>query len=194
MRQRIKWGIGGVLLLVAMVAGGAWWASRQVASDAPQARGADFPQMRGTNLLLESVTLPDDLAGEYRLIVLAYDTEQQAQVNDWLAPLEALNADYPQLEGYYVPLLPQDTVDAALFIIGGMTAVARNDADRARTIVTFTDVGAFNELIAVQGRDTVRLFLLDSAGRMQWQGSGAYSPETLADLDARLAELTRNAT
>ncbi len=189
----MRYKIGLILLTVALLAGvvlgGAWWASRSVATDAPQAQGDAFPQLRGTNLLLETVHIPDDLAGTYQLLVIAYDTEQQPLVNEWLAPLEALNARYPQLGGYYVPLLPQETADAALFIIGGMTAVASGDDDRARTVVTFTDVEAFNALVAVEGRDTVRLFLLDEHGTIHWQGSGPYAPDTLAALEAALDEL-----
>lgn len=148
-----------------------------------------FPILEGTNLLLEKISIPSDLEGEYKLIVVAYDTDQQIFVDKWLLPLEELNAQYPQLAGYYLPLLPQDTADAAFPIIGGMTLAASNDRNRARTIVVFTDVSAFNDLTGIPDVSQVQLFLLDQSGAIRWQGSGAYHPDTLASLEATLAEL-----
>lgn len=167
-------------------------ASRQVPQESPrQAEGArSFPILEGTNLLLAETTVPDDLPGTYRLIVVAYDSDQQTIVNKWLIPLEALVETYPDLRGYYVPLLPLDTADAALPIIGGMTLAATNDTDRARTVVVFTDVLAFNTLVGVEGVEEVQLFLLDTSGAILWQGAGSYSPATLASLEAALSELT----
>lgn len=150
-----------------------------------------FPTLKGTNLLLSSVTVPADLDGELRLIVVAYDSDQQVYVEKWLRPLEALNERYPQLAGYYVPLLPQETADAALPIIGGMTLAAQNDRDRARTIVVFTDVEAFNRIVGVPNGEEIQLFLLDSAGNIQWRGTGSYRHETLAALEDALQRLSQ---
>jgi hypothetical protein len=182
----------GLLVLVLLVALTLWWIGNRVvpADDPEEGESGAFPRMDGTNLLLESVTVPDDLSGEYQLIVIAYDTDQQIYVDKWLRPLEDLNEDYPQMTGYYLPLLPQDTRDAAVAILGGMTLAAKSDEDRERTVVIFTDVDAFNSLTDVPDKEEVQLFLLDSSGVVRWHGSGAYQPETLDSLKAVLADLT----
>lgn len=174
------------LILLALL----WISTERVPQEAPQAaeQARSFPILEGTNLLLAETTLPDDLPGRFRLLVVAYNSDQQTVVNKWLIPLEALAERYPDLRGYYVPLLPLDTADAALPIIGGMTLAAANDGDRARTVVVFTDVPAFNELVQVAGVEEVQLFLLDSSGGILWRGAGVYNPETLASLEAALAE------
>jgi hypothetical protein len=172
-----------VIALIIFISG------RLVPSDAPVA-GADdtFPQLTGTNLLLESVSVPDDLAGELRLIVVAYDRDQQVFVEKWLRPLEALSENYPNLRGFYVPLLPQSASDAALPIIGGMTIAASSDNDRARTVVVFTDVDAFNQILEIPGVDALQLFLLNESGAILWRGSGNYDPVTLESLESVLDE------
>ena len=146
-----------------------------------------FPILRGIDLLTEQRTIPADLSGDYRLIVVAYDVEQQALVDEWLPPLEDLRRRYPALNGYYVPLLPSSAADGALFIIGGMSLAAQNDTDRARTIVVFTDVTAFNDLLDIDGVAEIQLFLLNSAGEIMWRGTGAYQSATMAELEAVLA-------
>ncbi|MCI0712894.1 MAG: hypothetical protein L0154_22245 [Chloroflexi bacterium] len=149
-----------------------------------------FPVIEGTNLLLNELTVPTDLNGKYKLIVVAYDDSQQPVVDEWLAPLEETNDHFPELAGYYVPLLPKSAADSALFIIGGMGLVAGNDEDRARTIVVFTDVDRFNELLDIEDKNSVRLFLLDDEDNIIWQTSGAYSPDAIEELEAALTDLT----
>jgi hypothetical protein len=179
----------GGLVLVAVVIGQA------TPADDPLDTGVEnaFPALHGTNLKFERIRIPEDLAEGLKLIVVAYDSDQQIYVDKWLRPLEKLNEDYPQLSGYYVPLLPQDTSDAAVAILGGMTIAARGDRDRVRTIVVFTNVDAFNEIVGVSSGNDVQLFLLDEKNRIRWRGSGAYQYETLQSLEQRLAELTGSA-
>jgi hypothetical protein len=145
-----------------------------------------FPAIEGTDLRFAQKSVPDDLAGEYRLIVVSYDVEQQEDVDEWLEPLEKLNDEYPELAGYYVPLLPADTADNAGFIIGGMSLVAGSDENRERTIVTFTNIDKFNRYVGVDGLAAIQLFLIDENNRILWVTSGRYSTEKLAELRGAL--------
>ncbi|NJL94262.1 MAG: hypothetical protein HC915_11330 [Anaerolineae bacterium] len=70
-----------------------------------------------------------------------------------------------------------------------MTLAASNDRDRARTIVVFTDVEAFNRLMEVEDTGKVQLFLLDAENQVRWRGEGAYQYETLRMLEAVLIDL-----
>lgn len=149
-----------------------------------------FPVIEGTNLLLDELTVPTDLNGTLKLIVVSYDDSQQPIVDEWLAPLEETNDKFPELAGYYVPLLPKSAADSAFFIIGGMGLVAGNDENRARTIVVFTDVDKFNELLDIEDKMAVRLFLLNEEDNVVWQTAGAFSPDAIEELEAALTGLT----
>ncbi len=148
-----------------------------------------FPILTGTNLELREQAIPADLNGELQLIVVAYTVDQQPAVEAWLPHLEDLNADYPDLAGYYVPILPKDTADSALFIIGGMALSASGEKDRQRTIVVFTDVDAFNDVLELDGIDEIRLFLINAASDVIWAENGEFTPEKLTDLANTLATL-----
>lgn len=147
-----------------------------------------FPQMRGTTLDFDTVSIPDDLSTGPKLMVVSYSRDQQEVVNEWLEPLLELNANFPTLSGYYTPLLPKDTADSALLIVGGFAALANAEA-RDRTIVVFTDVERFNELININTTDDVQLFLLDERHQIRWQSSGAVSKVKLNALETALLEL-----
>ncbi len=180
-----RWIIGSLIILAVLV-GVALFITSRVPSEAPIKQQESFPQLVGTNLKMQSVTVPADLVGDLRLVVVAYDTDQQPVVDKWLRPLEDLNTRYPQLTGYYLPLLPRSAADAAIAILGGMTLAAKDDRDRERTVVVFTDVPEFNALVDVPNTDEVHLFLLDTAGKIRWHGFGAFQPETLESLEAAL--------
>ena len=156
------------------------------------AEGADsderliFPELVGTSLLLEQVSVPSELSGDFKLVVVSYDVSQQPDIDEWLPALEELNEEFPRMAGYYIPLLPKSAADTSVFIIGGMAAVAKSDVDRARTVVVFTNVEAFNRLVNVPNMEAVQLFLLDQNQRILWQGSGHYNENTVDELRAAL--------
>lgn len=181
----------GILALV-IIGGAIIYAIGQntPAEDPVQRESRTFPELIGTSLLLEQVSVPSALTGDFKLIVVSYDSAQQPDVDEWLPALEDLNDDFPQLAGYYVPMLPKSAADSSFFIIGGMAAVADNDTDRARTIVVFTNVDAFNQLVDVPNKDAIQLFLLDGDQKIIWQGSGIYNEKTLDDLRAKLQDVS----
>jgi hypothetical protein len=141
------------------------------------------------DMLGEEMTVPADLGDGLKLIVVAYDDGQQPDVDGWLEPLESLNADFPELRGYYIPLLPKSAADAAVPIIWGMYLGAGSDENRERTVVVFTDVEEFNRLVAIDRVDEVRLFLLGDDDVILWEAAGAYSVETLTGLQSALEDI-----
>jgi hypothetical protein len=199
------WQLGGGLMVVVLVGIiGALVISRNVATDDPQSQDNGdesaetvkrFPVLTGNNLMLstsnllgEELTVPQDWGGELKLIVVAYDSDQQPDVDGWLEPLEGLNADFPELKGYYIPLLPKSAADAAVVIIGGMYLGAGNDENRERTVVVFTDVEEFNRLVAVESVEEIRLFLVGEDDVILWESAGPFQEETIGELRAVLEE------
>ena len=177
----------GILAFVVLGIGLIYAIGQNTPTEDPiQGESRTFPELIGTSLLLEQTSIPSTLSGDFKLIVVSYDDTQQPDVDGWLPALEALNQEFPRLAGYYVPMLPKSAADSSFFIIGGMAAVAKNDTDRARTIVVFTNVDAFNQLVDVPHTDAIQLFLLDGDQKIIWQGSGIYNEETRDDLRAEL--------
>ncbi|PJF44239.1 MAG: hypothetical protein CUN55_04960 [Phototrophicales bacterium] len=192
-KWQIRIGLSIGVIVIAMIAF-VYFIGNNVPTDDPQpayitaqaTNRVKFPKLRGTNLSFEQVVIPDDLGDNVKLIVISYDDAQQPTVNDWLPPLEALNEKYPMLAGYYVPLLPKDSADAAAFIIGGFAALA-SENERARTVIVFTNVDIFNELVGIENKDEIQLFFLNTDDTIVWHTSGSYTAEKLAELEAQLS-------
>ncbi|MEO0563245.1 MAG: hypothetical protein AAF125_14145, partial [Chloroflexota bacterium] len=66
-----------------------------------------FPELTGRNINGVVFTLPADFAGEYNIVMLAFDQRHQAAVNTWIPALRDLEDDNPVVRIYEVPTLPE---------------------------------------------------------------------------------------
>ncbi len=201
MKRALLFVVAGIFALILIGAIAVYMIGQRTPTEDPVVKqptsdeGADsdesliFPELVGTSLLLEQISVPSELSGDFKLVVVSYDVSQQPDVDEWLPALEDLNEEFPQLAGYYIPLLPKSAADTSVFIIGGMAAVAKSDVDRARTIIVFTNVEAFNRLVNVPNIEAVQLFLLDQNQRILWQASGHYNEDTLDELRTALQDV-----
>jgi hypothetical protein len=126
---------------------------------------AYFPQITAKNLNNEEVTLPDDLAGNPALVLVAFKQRQQINVNTWL---DQLNLIESTIEG--VRVIETPTISGkkwgwmAGFIDGGMRSGIPDPEARARTITLYTDVGTFRQALGLESEDTIYGVLLDERG------------------------------
>lgn len=149
-----------------------------------------FPLVNGTNLLGELLSLPIDLTGEFRFIVMPFDEQQQIRAAEWLPIAEELAAQHPDLAYYDVSVLPAVNPLVRTLITGGMAAIISDEALRGISIMLFLDdLDLFLSALAIHDRDAIQLFLLNSDGEVLWRATGDYTPETAASL---AAALTRN--
>jgi hypothetical protein len=137
-----------------------------------EAEGADpagpsvyFPQITAKNLNNKEITLPDDLAGEPALVLVAFQQRQQINVNTWLDQLELIESS---IEG--VRVIETPTISGkkwgwmAGFIDGGMRSGIPDVEARARTITLYTDVGTFRQALGLENENTIYSVLLDEQG------------------------------
>ncbi|MCD4687320.1 MAG: hypothetical protein K8S97_15435 [Anaerolineae bacterium] len=184
-----------ILTAIVVVVVAALIVSQHIPTDDPKVQDNQtgtlntFPDLVGTNLLFKELHIPADMDLGPRLIVTAYDIQHQAAAYDWLVPLAQLNEEFPQLSGYFVPLLPKSASGSAVIVIGTMAVAIGDDWDRANTIVVFTDVEKFNEMVDVDSKEDIQLFLVDHRSQIVWRASGDFEAAKLANLRAALEAL-----
>tara|TARA_R100000657_G_C4624428_1_gene73891 strand:+ start:78 stop:533 length:456 start_codon:yes stop_codon:yes gene_type:complete len=142
-----------------------------------------FPTITAENLNKESITLPDDLAGNPALVLIAYQRQQQDNVNTWLGHLDTIEQAIPG-----VRIIETPTISSMKwgwfsgFIDGGMRSGIPDEQARARTITLYTKVGKFNEALGIESTKTIYAVLLDDEGRVIEMVEGDYSDAKLARL------------
>ncbi|MBO6514092.1 MAG: hypothetical protein JJ974_09020 [Phycisphaerales bacterium] len=145
--------------------------------------GAYFPRIASENLNGDAVVLPDDLAGDPALVLVAFKQRQQINVNTWLDRLDAIESG---IEGGRVIETP--TISGrkwgwmAGFIDGGMRSGIPDLEARARTITLYTDVSAFREALGLGSVDTIYGVLLDERSRVVDVVEGDFSDAKLQRL------------
>lgn len=160
---------------------------RSVDDSLVQGSSTYFPQITAKNLNGDEVTLPDALAGNPGLVLVAFKQRQQTNVNTWLFQLERIES---MIEG--VQVIETPTISGkkwgwmAGFIDNGMRSGIPDLEGRARTITLFTDVGAFREALGLETEDSIYAVMLDEQSRVVDVVEGDFSDEKLERLTEAL--------
>ncbi len=152
-----------------------------------------FPQVRGRNLEHQEFSLPDDLAGELRLVFIAFRQLQQIEVNSWVPQAEELAQRHSGLRYYELPTLATGYRLARGFIDGGMRAGIPDPATRQRTITLYLDKAAFRRALAIDSEDQIVTLLMDAQGQELWRTEGEWTLEKGRALEEVIAQRTQSA-
>ncbi|MEM6731081.1 MAG: hypothetical protein AAF658_05970 [Myxococcota bacterium] len=141
--------------------------------------GEAFPSVRGNALSGERYRLPEDLAGQPTLLLVAYDQGTQFDVDRWLLGLlqsgiELRLFEVPTIEGW-VPGLLETTID------DGMRA-GIPDEDESLVITVYDDAEQIVRFTGNERKRNARAILLDAEGRVRWFHDEGYSARVLLEL------------
>ncbi|MCU0487612.1 MAG: hypothetical protein MUE67_01520 [Anaerolineales bacterium] len=148
-----------------------------------------FPAVSGSNLLRQKVSLPDDLAGQVRLLLIAFQQWHQSLVDSWVPAARQLEQDVPGLRFYELPVIQQMNGLYQTFINEGMRAGIPNPTTRQKTITLYLDKPAFRKALAIPDEQTIWLLVLDRDGNVIWRTDGGYTAEKAAALSQAIRSL-----
>ena len=147
-----------------------------------------FPRLRARSLEREGYDLPGEFEGRRNVAVVAFRREQQALVDTWLPFLLALEARDDDLRVYEIPTISQRWAPARWFIDGGMAVGIADREACARTLTSYTDVGAVQRALGLPDDSTIATVLTGRDGQIAWMTTGAFTPSAGEELTAALAE------
>jgi ATP10 protein len=136
-----------------------------------------FPQVTGSNLLRQKVTLPDDLRGELNILFVAFYQWHQAQVDSWIPLARQFEKSFPGVQFYETPVIQKMNLISKTFINEGMRAGIPNQTTREKTITLYIDKEEFRRALDIPNEENIWVLVLDGAGNVLWRTQGAYSPE-----------------
>lgn len=147
----------------------------------------NFPTMTGMDLLGEDRVIPAEFDGDYNLVVLAFEREQQKDVNSWIEEADRLKAEHPDLKFYEIPVIYEMSALGRLWVNNGMQSGIPSEEDRARTITVYTDREDFMEIMEMD-IESIYPLLLSGEGKILWRGKGPVDPVQLEEMKAFLIE------
>ena len=136
-----------------------------------------MPAVSGSNLQRERLNLPEDLEGEWNLVLIAFQQWHQRQVDTWIPFVRRMEETYPAVRYYELPTIQRLNALARTFINEGMRAGIPDPVARERTITLYVDKGAFRAALDLPDEDNIYVLLLDRQGRVLWRAEGAFTPD-----------------
>lgn len=156
-------------------------------SDVGDGSGEKFPPLTGIDLMGYERQIPDSFAGRYNLVAVAFEQEQQADVDTWIAVADTLKSVHPDLRFYEVPLIYEIGVTGRFWINNGMRSGIPSDEARERTITVYTDREDFFKKTGMQAGE-ISVLLLDDKGAVLWRHDGPATQEAATALKEVLAK------
>ena len=176
-RWRVLVTLSGVLALAGCISSG-----QNSTVESNGLAGAIFPGVTGINLEGEEISVPEELNGDWNLVAVAFERNQQQFVDTWIASADELISESPGFRFYELPTIFEANPIFRLWVNNGMRAGIRDDIARERTITVYVDRDRFTQALAIDTMNEIHVFLLDDAGRIQWRTKGSADAAKLAQL------------
>ena len=136
-----------------------------------------LPQVKGSNLNRKKMVFPDDFSGEINLVFIAFLRWHQDLIDEWIPFVEQLAQEYPELQYYEFPTLPNKGFVYRTFLNEGMRAGIPNEATRGRTITLYLDKRAFTEALDIDSEQNIWIYLFERSGEVLWRTGGRFTED-----------------
>lgn len=136
-----------------------------------------FPQIVAENLNKEEVKIPEQLKGNPKLLIVAFQQWHQRLVDSWVPAAESLMKQYPSFDFYELPTIRQMNFVYRRFLDGGMRAGIPSKETRRRTITLYIDKDQFKESLDILTEETIVSFLVDLDGNIIWRTDGGFTKD-----------------
>jgi hypothetical protein len=143
---------------------------------------ARFPVTEGKNLEGTKFTLPSGFAGKRNLVFVAFQRQQQDDVDTWVPLAKEMALQDSDLRFYEVPTLSKMNGMIRSFIDGGMKSGIPDKSTREITITVYIDKTPFRKALAIPDEKQIHALIVTQDGSILWRSSGKLNREKEEDL------------
>jgi hypothetical protein len=146
-----------------------------------------FPTVTSDNLEGKTFTLPHDFAGARNVVFIAFQREQQREVDSWVPFVKPLVARTPDTEYYEIPTIYRMVAPMRWMINRGMRGGIDDRGARERTITLYLDKDPFKRALGIASEREIHVLIVDREGHVLWRTTGMFSEEKGQGLAQALA-------
>ena len=151
--------------------------------------GAHFPSVKASNLERRDFSLPAGFEGDRNLLLVAFEREQQKDVDTWLREMKRFEELDPGFHYYELPTIQRPNAFLRWFIDTGMRRGIPDRKARERTITLYLDKKPFCDALLISDQKKIYQFLVDRNGKVLWRSEGLFDETKGASLRSALGEL-----
>lgn len=172
------------LLLVLALALVDWTIPKVVKLPDGPAKQDAFPHIEVKSLADETKAFPNQFPGEKTLLLIAFEREQQDQLDDWSARLSLRAPGAP--EWLELPVIDDPGVFMRWFVDVGMKGGIDDPAVRRRVFTIYAPRQDFIRILGLPDTTQVHLVVADRSGRILRKVSGEWTEEKERSLKSAL--------
>ena len=150
--------------------------------------GEHFPRVKASNLEKRDFNLPADFEGERNLLLVAFEREQQKDVDTWLREMKRFEEIDPGFHYYELPTIQRPNAFMRWFIDTGMRHGISDRKARERTITLYLEKKTFVDSLLITDQKMIYAFLVDREGKVLWRSEGVFDETKGASLRSALRE------
>jgi hypothetical protein len=133
-----------------------------------------FPQVETENLDGRKFALPQDFEGDRNLVLIAFEREQQKDVDTWLHESARFTQIDTSLRIYELPTIARLDAFRRWFINTGMRHGIPDRKARDRTLTLYLDKNAFRQSLHIESEKQIYALLVDRSGTVLWRSEGDF--------------------
>ena len=155
-----------------------------------------FPQMNGELISGKSLSIPNDLNGKFSVISLAYSKKAEEDLATWQEPLYNKFMKEPEQGGMF----SFDAYDINLIFVPMFTGIKQKTEGAAKkklkaemdkeyhdhVMVFKGKLNDYQDKLGLTDKTKPYFFVLNEAGKIVYQTSGAYSQDKMDDIEDKI--------
>jgi hypothetical protein len=141
-----------------------------------------FPIMTGIDLLGDDRAVPDSFQGTYNIVTVAFQREQQEQVNTWIEYATPLIKDNDTIRYYELPIIYEMSAMKRFWVNNGMRAGIPDADARERTITVYTERDTLINKMNWD-KDKITTYILDNNGNILWRKDGVFDEKYKQEIE-----------
>ncbi len=159
-----------------------------------QVIGKKFPAMTAETVEDKQVSLPDQVAGKYTLLGLAYSKKSEDELNSWFQPVfqrfiqksKGLLAGFTyDVNVYFIPMFTG--VNAAATGTAKKKAAKNIDPQLLPYVLFYKgELKTYKEALEFEKKDVPYFFVLDPQGKIVYATSGKYTDEKMSEVEEKI--------
>jgi hypothetical protein len=149
---------------------------------------AHFPAVKASNLEKHEFTLPADFEGDRNLLLVAFEREQQKDVDTWLREMKRFEESDPGFRYYELPTIQRPNSFMRWFIDSGMRRGIPDRKARERTITLYLEKKPFLDALRITDQKKIYALLVNREGKVLWRAEGVFDEAKGASLRSALGE------
>lgn len=153
-----------------------------------------FPQLQASDLQKRSLNLPGDFEGSRNLLLVAFQREQQSQVDTWLREMKRFEEVDPGFRYYELPTIQSPNRLLRWIIDTGMRRGIPDPKARARTITLYIEKAPFLKALGITDEKRIYCFLVDRTGQVLWRTEGVFEESKGLSLRDALKKLMQSSS